>query len=108
MYRPCGYFVLVKMDEVDDKIKEGALAGFVTSTKSEHVREQEGYAIGTIMAFGPTAFKGFEGCESPKDWGCEVGDRVEFNRYDGKKCLADGFENYRLISDQNIVAVLEG
>lgn len=107
MYKPCGFFVLVEIEEVEDKIKEGALAGFVTQTVSEHKREQEGQAIGVIRAFGPTCFKGFSGCDGPEDWGVKIGDRVEFNRYDGKKCLAKGFENHRLISDNNIVAVLE-
>ena len=106
-YKPCGYYILVEMDKISAEIEEGALKGFALDSK-EIKREQGGHAIGTIKAFGPTCFLGFEGCESPADWGVSLGDRVEFNRYDGKECLEQGFENYRLIPDSNIVAILEG
>jgi len=105
-YKPVGYYILVEMDKISEEIEEGALAGFQLDSK-EVKREQHGHAIGTIKAFGPTCYKGFEGCESPDDWGVKVGDRVEFNRYDGKECLAEGYEHFRLIPDSNIVAILE-
>lgn len=103
MYKPCGFFVLVEIEEVEETTE----SGIVIATRNELKREQEGQAIGVIKEFGPTCFKGFSGCDGPEDWGVSIGDRVEFNRYDGKKCLAKGFENHRLISDNNIVAVLE-
>lgn len=103
MYRPVGYFVLIQMEEVEKTTE----SGIIIASKAEHQREQEGYAIGVIKAFGPTCYKGFEGCDGPLDWGVKIGDRIEFNRYDGKKCLEPGYENFRLITDQNIVAVLE-
>ena len=103
MYKPCGYYILVEMESIEETTE----SGIVIATKNELKREQRGHAIGVIKAFGPTCYKGFEGCNSPDDWGIAVGDRVEFNRYDGKECLEEGYENYRLVPDSNIVAKLE-
>ena len=81
MYKPCRYYVLIEMEAVEETYGDSKI---VVATKNELNREQEGQAIGIIRSFGPTCFKGFEGCESPEQWGVEVGDRIEFNRYSGR------------------------
>ena len=105
-YRPCGYRVLIKMDSVDKEITEGALKGFKLGSDDEQKKEEHGHCIGRIVSFGPTAFKGYAGCESPEDWGAKVGDLVEFNRYDGKIPLGDTNEEYRIINDCDILMVV--
>ena len=101
-YKPCGYYVLVKMDEVEEK-SEG---GIILATASGLKREQGGQCIGTVVAFGPAAYKGFEGCTSPDDWGVKIGDKFETNRYAGKPVMREGYENYRLITDAEIIATI--
>ena len=94
------------MDVVEREVKDGALAGFQLTTDKEYEREENGHCVGRIKAFGPTAFLGHEGCESPGDWGVELGDLVEFYRYDGKIPLFDTERRYRLINDSDILMVI--
>ncbi|MBE16546.1 MAG: hypothetical protein Unbinned6354contig1000_21 [Prokaryotic dsDNA virus sp.] len=103
--KPCGYYVLVKVEEVEVK----SASGIIIQTREGAEREFTGQCIGQVQSFGPLAFKGLAGgkCKTPKDWGVEVGDMVEFNRYDGKVPHAEGFSNYRLIQDEHIWAVIK-
>ena len=108
-YKPTGYRVLIQMDEVEQQVKDGVLKGFQLQSDKEHEREEAGHCIGKIIAFGPTAFLGYEGCKpdsAPKDWGVEVGDMVEFNRYDGKIPLHDEKKEFRLVNDSDILMVV--
>ena len=78
---PLGYNVLVEIIPV--KIKSDF--GIILSGNDEAERERKGRDLARIIAFGPTAFKGYAGCESPADWGVKDGDIVELStRYDGK------------------------
>lgn len=98
------------MDEVEKEVAEGALKGFKLATETEIKREENGHCVGEIVAFGPTAFLGYEGCRpdsAPKDWGVKIGDMVEFNRYDGKIPLHDEEGRFRLINDSDILMVIE-
>lgn len=105
--RPAGHYVLIKVDDVEETTE----SGIVIRSKNEQLREHEGRDIGTILEFGPLAYKGFAHAETPKEWGVKVGDRVEFKRYDGKvPRLAEDreeFQNLRLICDNDIIAVME-
>ena len=112
---PLGFYVLIEMDGVSNTIQGGALAGFKLSSDAEHKREQGASETGTVLAFGPTAYLGFSGCEGPEDWGVKVGDRVEYERYDGKPSLFDKdgqpakLEDRRLryIPDSKIIGVIK-
>jgi co-chaperonin GroES (HSP10) len=110
--KPNGFQILVKMEEVSQEIEEGALAGFVLSTESEHKREQKGHDQAVVVSYGPLAYLGWDGCDAEtaegraEQWGNKIGDVVEFNRYDGKELNHPGYENYRLISDKDIIAVV--
>ncbi len=118
--RPTGYYILIEMEKVEKTTE----SGIIISSDTEHDREQGGHDVGVIKDFGPTVFTGFAGI--PEDyptrncdvrytneeraamWGCKIGDKVEFNRYDGKTPRLEGYENYRIIQDQHIIAVIEG
>ncbi len=112
--KPCGYYVLVKMEAVEQTVSDGALAGFVLSSNDEHEREQSGHDVGTLVALGPTAFVGFQGVDGEaahiraEQWGVSIGNKVEFNRYDGKIPSHPDFKDYRIIQDAHIIGVIEG
>lgn len=104
--RPLGFHVLIEVVP----IKFQSAGGIALFSKEEEERENGGRDLGKIIAFGPTAYKGFEGCNSPEDWGVKVGDTVELKgRYDGKKsCIKDYDESHdklRYVSDSDIIGV---
>lgn len=101
--KPCGWRVLVEVDEVEQTSK----GGIVLSTPQEKNREQMGHDIGRVIEVGPTAYLGCRGCESHLNWGFEIGDRVEFRRYDGKLSAFDESGRFRYINDVDIVGVLK-
>ncbi len=104
--KPCGTKVLIKIIPYEN-ISQG---GIIMGTANEVERERKGRDIGELISFGPLAFKGYKGCldiEGPEDWGCKLGDIVEYRRYDGKIPRIDGYEDYRYIDDEDIIAVIE-
>lgn len=112
--KPTGYYILIEMEEVKNEIQDGALKGFSMGSIEENKREQSGHDVGVIRKFGPTVFKSFAGIDDSANvkercfqYGVKVGDRVEFNRYDGKIPRHPKFSNYRIIQDQHIVGVYD-
>ena len=105
MYKPTGYYVLVEMEEV----KKETDWGFRIQTLEQEKKEQKGQCIGVIHAFGPTAYKGFAGCEEtgPDGWGVKIGDRFETHRYAGREVNMEGYENFRLILDSTIDCIID-
>ena len=106
---PLGYNVLVEIIPVQIKSD----FGIVLSSTNEAERERKGRDLARIIAFGPTAYKGYAGCESPADWGVKEGDIVELStRYDGKFSRAEEYgkqyENYRYVNDQDIMGLAHG
>ena len=107
---PLGYNVLVEIIPVQVQSSGGII---LASSEDEVERERKGRDIARIIAFGPTAYKGYAGCECPADWGIEAGDLVELStRYDGKFTRAHEYnkqyENYRYVSDQDIMGKASG
>ena len=104
---PTGYFVLVEVIEVEETYENTS----IIMAKDERSRESGGRDIGHIKAFGPIAYKGFENCDSPADWGVKVGDMVEFRRYDGKVPrhaeMHEEMKNLRILLDSDIIAVVK-
>ena len=106
---PLGYNVLVEIIPVQIKSNGGIILG----SNDEAEKERKGRDLARIIAFGPTAFKGYAGCECPSDWGVKDGDIVELStRYDGKFSRAGEYgkeyENYRYVSDQDIMGLAHG
>jgi co-chaperonin GroES (HSP10) len=103
MIKPNGFYVLVEMEEVEETTE----SGIVVSTGSQKAREQGGHDVGIVLDIGPTAHRGYDGCdaETPEgraaQWGYKIGDKVQFDRYQGK--LID--DKYRLITDVQIKGV---
>lgn len=105
--KPFGYHVLIKVIPVKFK----SAGGILLHSKEELQRENSGRDIGRIIAFGPTAYLGFEGCKCPADWGVKVGDIVDLSgRYDGKETAAKDYDEkysgYRYVLDSDIVGGL--
>jgi len=105
MIKPTGYYVLVEIEEVETK----TAGGIIIESHKDEKRLIEAQCVGVIKAFGPQAYKGLQnGCNSPDEWGVKVGDKVEFNAYDGKRPKAGGKDTrLRLIIDQHIIGVVE-
>ena len=109
--KPLGHFVLIEMDNIDNV----SAGGIIKATNTEHMREQNAADTGTIIAFGPLAYAGFTACDSPEDWGVAIGDRVEYERYEGKgsRFAMDGSEppaselRLRYIPDSKIIGKVE-
>ena len=106
---PLGYNVLVEILPVQVQSAGGV---FMTST-DEAERERKGRDIARVIAFGPTAYQGYAGCDKPADWGVKEGDIVELSqRYVGKFSRAGeynkDYENYRYISDSDICGLANG
>jgi len=108
--KPLGFNVLIEMVKVKDVSDGGIILGDVR-------REQDGCDVGFVRAVGNIAFRGIPGC-NPNDyspshefhrlepyqiWGIEIGDKVEYRRYDGKRSVAAGSENMRYIPDTQII-----
>ena len=106
---PLGYNVLVEIIPVQVK----SSGGIFLNSSTEEERERKGRDIAKVIAFGPTAYKGYAWCESPADWGVKEGDIVELStRYDGKFTRASEydkeFQDYRYVSDQDIMGIANG
>lgn len=104
--QPCGYYVLVEMDKFEEK----SAGGIILATVAEGKRENGGMTTGTIKAFGPSAYKGFPGCNGPDDWGVKIGDRFRTHRYAGDPISVDDVnkEHWRLIEDSAIKSIIRG
>lgn len=114
--KPLGFYVLIEMIEV----KEVSQGGIILQS-SDVEREQEGCDRGYVRAIGPAAFRGFPGCD-PKEyppshpfydlqpheiWGMNVGDLVEYRRYEGKVSGVEGCDRLRYIPDTQIIGIME-
>jgi chaperonin GroES len=97
---PTEYRVLVKPDPVQEKTKGGIIL-------TEETREKEQYASqeGTLIAVSPIAFTYHDpwpdDARKP-----QPGDRVIFARYAGTKRTGKDGQDYRLINDRDVTAVL--
>lgn len=93
---PVEFKVLIKQDVVEKKSEGGII---LTETTVE--RNQIAQVKGTVIAIGGDAFKEWEGIIP------QVGDKVLTAQYAGVKADGKDNEEYRLINDNDITAVLE-
>jgi co-chaperonin GroES (HSP10) len=99
--RPCEYNVLVKQDETQEKTKGGL---YLTSEVQD--REKHAQTRGVIVAVSPMAFN-----EDVWPGGMDrpgPGTRVAFARAAGTFIEGTDGEEYRVVKDKDIVAVIEG
>jgi len=99
--KPTGFRVLIKPIIEEDEhftLPDGSKSRIKqvdnSTTDERAARTQQGY----VIAKGPTAWVGFEG----DDW-AEVGDKVYYTKYGGKKLLdkASG-QYYILVNDEDV------
>lgn len=112
---PLGFYVLVEVIEVESTSEGGIYLG-------DQGREQSAEECGYLRAVGPTAYFGWEGCESTgptfedgvwsdeilpyQKWGLNIGDLVEFRAFEGKRSAVPGFERWRYVPDSQIIGVI--
>lgn len=102
-----GSFILVELPPVEEKSKGGIILTDDTSKREQRASEQ-----GVVIDIGPCAYVGWSGCENPdipahKQWGIDIGDHVEFRKYEGKACVIEGYDRYRYIPDTHIVGRID-
>lgn len=96
-YIPLEYYVLVKLDTVDEKTKGGI---WLPDTTRE--QNQQAQITGQLLAIGPLAFLyDVENSVIP-----QVGQRVAFPRYSGLVIKGKDTAEYRLIKDGDLAAII--
>jgi len=116
--KPLGFYVLIEMVNVE-KTSEG---GIVLPDELVN-KEQSAVDIGYVRAIGPTAFAGYPGCEPENAgldadgdqiikqphqlWGLELGQKIEYRKFEGKGSAVPGHENYRYIPDSHIIGAID-
>ena len=107
--KPCGYYILIEIPAKQDKAESSS----IIIPKEFEDAEISASDIGIVRGIGPGAFSGVAaadgmvGVKGAEKWGFTLGDKVEFTRYDGKRPSIEGYENYRFIQDQHIIAKVE-
>jgi co-chaperonin GroES (HSP10) len=116
-FEPLGYYILIEMEEVEKKIEEfieGSMfiapVDVKKKNEQDNERDQAAHDVGVVKAFGNLSFTGFRGVDDDASvtdraaqYGVKVGDKVEFNRYDGKIPRDPEFANFRCIQDEHII-----
>jgi co-chaperonin GroES (HSP10) len=96
--KPCGHRLVVKPIEVKS-MTDGGL--HIPETVRD--TEQQGVTRGVIVAVGSECWDEFPGDEP---WAKE-GDTVIFAKYGGLLAKDNNGEEYRILNDEDIVAVIE-
>ena len=100
--KPLGYYVLIEMVTVENVSAGGIHLGDIT-------REQDAADVGYVRAIGPTAFVGYPGCDQNNDntpaenWGLEIGMKIEYRKFEGKRSSSPDHKNYLYIPDSHII-----
>lgn len=108
--KPLGFYVLIEMEKVEETTASGIILNADLVSK-----EQDATDIGYVRAIGPTAYHGYPGCEDDGSknfiaasmWGLEIGQKIEYRRFEGKKSAVKGYENYRFIPDSHIIGAID-
>lgn len=108
--KPLGFYVLIEMELVEE-----TSAGGIILDRDLVNKEQDATDTGYVRAIGPTAYAGYPGCDYENDyriqspsqkWGLEIGQKIEYRKFEGKKSSVEGYENYRYIPDSHIIGVI--
>lgn len=100
---PTGYRVVLKMDSVEQKTDKGIILPQETIDM-----ENGGIESGRLVATGAAAFTiGIS--DLPKEWDIQpkIGARVMINRYAGVQFDGKDEAKYRILSDKEIIAIIE-
>lgn len=104
---PLGFYILIELEEVDKVSKGGIILPDDLIAK-----EQSATSTGRIKEIGPLAYVNWPGCdqegkETHECWGINVGDLVEFKKYQGMESVTDDGDRYRYIPDSHIVGLIK-
>jgi co-chaperonin GroES (HSP10) len=106
MLIPTTHRIVVKQKQLVDvspEHKRAKALGLVLAETEDKKRAQAGVDQGTVIAFGPTAFRDFE-TECP----ISTGDLIAFAKYSGKIVTdPDDNEEYVILNDEDVVAVIK-
>ena len=99
---PLGFKVLVKIQEIEEVTKGGIIIPTDTIEK-----ESAASQIATVIDFGQAAFTIGVG-DLPNEWNVKpaVGSNIILNRYAGITIESKNKEEYRLVNDKEILAIL--
>jgi chaperonin GroES len=97
MIKPCGHRVLVKVQQTERKTASG-----IVLPDSAVEKNQRDQVKGIIVEIGRTAWKAFDDGEP---WAV-VNDLVLFSRYGGKIVFDDDGTEYRILQDEDVVAIV--
>ena len=120
--KPLGFYIIVEMEKV-------TTGGVIELPEDIIAKEQDATSVGYVRAIGPTAYCGYPGCDEnieltegeyrntavtvrkevkPHEcWGLEIGQKIEYRKFEGKKSAVKGYENYRYIPDSHIIGAIE-
>ena len=106
MIIPTMHRIVVKqrqLSEVSQEHKRLEKLGLVVADTEDRKRAQAGVDQGTIVSFGPTAFKDFD-TEVP----FKISDYIAFAKYSGKVITdPDDHLEYVVINDEDVVAIIK-
>lgn len=98
-----GWTVLVKPAE----IQKTSASGIILNAPTEEDRVQLAQCFGQVVDIGPIAWErecyGMDAV-TPR---CAIGDKVIFRKYAGEQFDGDDGVKYRLMNDQDIMAIKE-
>jgi co-chaperonin GroES (HSP10) len=105
---PAGHYILVKPDELTSleqkelqKYEHLQKSGFSVNDLQDKKRKEKAINVGTLVAVGINAWKGFD---DGIPW-AKVGDKVYFAKYGGFEIEQDG-QVLRLMADEDIVGII--
>ncbi len=95
---PAGHRVLIKPEKIEEITKGGIVI-------PQDAQDQEQFAVenGEVIEIGKEAWS----LDTHKGKWAKVGDKIAFARYGGKVMEGKDGEHYRLMNDEDILAVLE-
>jgi len=93
---PVEYKVLIKVEKVKEKTEGGII---IPETNKE--RDKFAQQRGELIAVSPDAFTEPKWLKTPK-----VGDTVLFSRYAGKYVMGNDGEEYKLMNDKELEAII--
>lgn len=98
MIKVVGHRVLIKPDSVEETTKGGIVLAQALVQQEKNSQDK-----GTVLAVGSGCWKEF-GDGSP--W-CKEGDKVYYPKYSGMKVKDNDKEEYIIVNDEDIVAIIE-
>lgn len=131
--KPLGFYVIVEQIKVDDvsdggivlpadliaKEQEATAIGYVRAIgptayvgypgceRIKATRENPGCHTIDVAELGFMQHVSAEPATPAQQWGLEIGQKVEYRKFEGKESSVKGYENHRYIPDSHIIGVID-